>query len=259
MLRALAIAAAAVLAAACARTQIDAVKEVEGTLQVGRAFYPSDYPYSGSAYLVLDKQNTISDASVLFRDAGDARAEIGLVGDNDLHVKLVSGRHPHETFTNAMIIRSRTGFVDAMGRLRSYAASGEPMLIVGNSDGAGGGAGVEIAYDHELRQGSIRAIERDHSYRHLNFAAGSFAWHLGGRQMGKDPVFEITGRGDAVVHTNLVLADDPDRPMEAATKRYVDAAIAAAIKAAVEAACQAPGDGAELTQPAEGGTVGDGR
>lgn len=255
MLRALAIAAAAVLAAACARTQIDAVKEVEGTLQVGRAFYPADYPYPGSAYLMLDKRNTESDASVLFRDAGDARAEIGLVADNDFHLKLVTGQYPRERFEDALIVRARSGFVDAMGRLRAYATTGTPMLIVGNSNGRNAGAGVEIEYDHTLMQGNIRAIERDNFHRHLAFGASSFAWHLGERQMGKDPVFEITGRGDAVVHTNLVLAEDPDRPMEAATKAYVDAAI----KAAVEAACRAPGDGAELTQPAEGGTVGDGR
>lgn len=75
---------------------------------------PVDYSYAAgiaaggpnSAYAIIDKSNTASDGSVLFRDQGAIRAEIGLVGDNDLHVKTVTGAAGSEVFTDRFIVQT---------------------------------------------------------------------------------------------------------------------------------------------------------
>lgn len=86
---------------------------------------PVNYDYSASiagggsnsAYVVVDKSNTASDASVLIRDQGAARAEIGLAGDNDLHFKTITGVSGSEVFTDRLLIQADglSWFVGALG------------------------------------------------------------------------------------------------------------------------------------------------
>ncbi|MEW6100709.1 MAG: tail fiber domain-containing protein [Candidatus Omnitrophota bacterium] len=78
---------------------------VGNILRFGPKPYPAGYPYFQSGYLVIDKSATEEDASIVLRDQGNARAEIGLVTDNEIHFKTVSGIYPNQTFTDRMIIK----------------------------------------------------------------------------------------------------------------------------------------------------------
>lgn len=61
---------------------------------------------ANSAYAIVDKNNTASDASLLLSDRGNIRAEIGLAADNNLHLKLVTGTAGSETFTDYLILQT---------------------------------------------------------------------------------------------------------------------------------------------------------
>lgn len=75
-------------------------------VQMGPVLYPDNYvPACATCfYLSLDKAATADDTSVVFRDQGNARAEIGLVGDNSLHFKTITGSYPTESFTDVMTL-----------------------------------------------------------------------------------------------------------------------------------------------------------
>lgn len=89
------------------------VSVISRTIRVGPADYSVVIGLGGpnSGYLIADKSNTASDASVLLRDQGAMRAEMGLAGDNDLHIKSVTGSAGSEIFTDAIIVRNSDGYV----------------------------------------------------------------------------------------------------------------------------------------------------
>jgi hypothetical protein len=64
----------------------------------------------------LIKLNTASDASLLYRDQGAIRAELGLAGDDNIHIKTVTGASGSEVFTDRMIIQT-TGEVEVVTQL----------------------------------------------------------------------------------------------------------------------------------------------
>ena len=53
-----------------------------------------------SSFVVIDKNNTGSDASLLLADQGDLKWEIGMAGDNNLYWKKVTGSAEDYTFEN---------------------------------------------------------------------------------------------------------------------------------------------------------------
>lgn len=63
------------------------------TLQVGNPTEQAYVPSGGlnSAFLILDKPNAASDASVLLGSAGDLKWEIGMAGDENLYWKKITG------------------------------------------------------------------------------------------------------------------------------------------------------------------------
>ncbi len=143
----------------------------DAALTMGKTGHPGDYGYPDSVYLVMDKATLGDDATILLREAGNARAEIGLDGDNDIHFKTVTGTYLSEVFTDRFLIRA-TGEVDSFGTImRQYAASGTPVFAVGDTDGVSAGSGIEIAYNHNTDIASITSIERGISYHPLNMAA----------------------------------------------------------------------------------------
>jgi hypothetical protein len=75
-------------------------------LQFGPTYYPANYvtDCDNCSYLVMDKDAEADDTSIVFRDQGNARAEIGLIGDNKLHFKTVTGSFGSESFTDAMVL-----------------------------------------------------------------------------------------------------------------------------------------------------------
>jgi len=89
-------------------------------VQVGPVNYPYTPSISGggvsSAYTIIDKANSASDSSVLFRDQGAIRAELGLAGDNHIHLKTVTGTSGSEVFMDRLIVQT-TGEVEVVNAL----------------------------------------------------------------------------------------------------------------------------------------------
>lgn len=78
-------------------------------MQFGPVKYPADYTGSCPTcfYLSLDRSTDVDDVSVLFRSQGNARGEIGLIGDagaNNLAFKTVTGSYGTESFSTRMVI-----------------------------------------------------------------------------------------------------------------------------------------------------------
>lgn len=82
-------------------------------LRVGATDYSATIPTGGpdSAFVVADKANDENDASLLLRSGGVQKAEIGLPGDNDLHLKAITGPENSPTYTDALIVKNTTGKV----------------------------------------------------------------------------------------------------------------------------------------------------
>jgi hypothetical protein len=75
--------------------------------RLGTVNYPADYVSDCApdcTYAVMDKIADDNDASIVMRSGGNARAEIGIIGDNNLHFKTVSGTYGSESFSDRMII-----------------------------------------------------------------------------------------------------------------------------------------------------------
>ncbi len=157
------------LAAVLAATPAQADQSVTAShFELGLKTYPdSRYPAGENTYIIEDKGDTRADASLVLRDQGNARAEIGIVEDNDLHIKTVTGAYGSEKFTDRLLIRAEGGEVDSFGTLlRQYATSGQPTIVAGNSD-LKTGAGLELSYDQDKKQGGISSIEHGDGYRPL--------------------------------------------------------------------------------------------
>lgn len=151
----------------------------DASLTIGTTAHPGRYGFPKSAYLVIDKEGFGDDASLVLREAGNARAEIGLNGDNDIHFKTVTGAYREEEFTDRFLIRA-SGEVDAVGTiLRQFATTGTPIFAVGDSDGKATGSGIEIAWDHDKNIASITSIERGETYHPLNMVGLSHSWFVG--------------------------------------------------------------------------------
>lgn len=149
-------------------TPVPAVTDATSHLQFGETLYPTSlYPSGTNSYFIIDKGGDNADASIVLRDQGNARAEIGLVEDNDFHIKTVTGVYGKEVFTDRLIIHAAGGQVDSFGTLlRQYANSGKPTIVVGNSD-LSTGAGLELEYNHDKKQAGITSIDHGNSYRPL--------------------------------------------------------------------------------------------
>jgi hypothetical protein len=168
-------------ASALANSLVDKTTNIAGShLRMGATDYPTDlYPASANTYLILDNGGAGADASIVFRDQGNARAEIGLVEDDDIHIKTVSGKYGSETFTDRLLIRAKDGEVDSFGTLlRQYATSGKPTIVVGNSD-LTTGAGLELAYDQDKKHASISSIDHGNGYRPLVISSGGVEFFQG--------------------------------------------------------------------------------
>ncbi len=140
--------------------------------QFGNTFYAvSSYPSGTNSYIIVDKAATAADSSLVLRDQGNARAEIGLVGDNNIRFKTVSGSYPTETFTDRMMINATSGNV-AIGNTSSpdallhvYANSGTPGIFLGEVGAAR--HNLEFYYDFSNDKSIIQSIHRGTAYKIL--------------------------------------------------------------------------------------------
>lgn len=101
-------------------------------LRVGPSEYDATIPSgsAGGAYFVLDKNNTEDDVSILFRRAGVQLAELGGPGDDDFHIKSITGTGEPFTYTDAVIVkRDGTGYVWIPTRLGVGTVPAEPFHV----------------------------------------------------------------------------------------------------------------------------------
>ena len=162
-------------------TGIPAVKlDIIGNeTRVGPTAYTSSYSVTSGAYLVLDKSSTTSDSAIMFRDQGNARAEIGFSGDNNVHLKTATGSpYGSETFTDRLIVYT-TGAVSALGTLRSYATSGASKILSGSTDGSTTGTGLEMYYDFTAALSKLTSLTRPSTFRALVFEGSSLRFRTG--------------------------------------------------------------------------------
>lgn len=147
---------------------------------------PTGTPTSG--YFIAEKTATAQDSSLLFRSNGHTRGEIGLPGDDDLHVKVVTGAtEAGSTFTDALIAMNATGYVWAPLRLGVGTIPVEKMHVaesqtaarvnvkVENTAGSGSGsAGVVLSgQSHTWTVAADPAIAGADSFGIASGTAGS--------------------------------------------------------------------------------------
>ncbi len=141
-------------------TANDDLDVISRVIRVGPTTYPTVLSGGGvsSAYTVIDKASTASDATLLLRDQGNIRAEIGLAGDNDIHFKTVTGLNNAEVFTDRFMILTtgNSWFVGKLGvgttpveqlHVNATGTSARTLAKIENANAAAGtvGAGVQLA------------------------------------------------------------------------------------------------------------------
>ncbi len=136
--------------------------------KVGPVDYSVNLPGAGpnSAYFIVDKGNTGSDGSIVYRDAGAVRGEIGLVADDSIHLKTVSGSAGSETYTDRLTIA--TSGETSVGTVAATAGSGI-RLDVNDSPGAAAKTTLKI---ENLQTTNSRAAQ-------LQLASNTNNWSLG--------------------------------------------------------------------------------
>ena len=211
-------------------------KTVRGShIQFGKDFYPTDlYPPGANTYLILDKENTDADSSFVFRDHGNARAEIGIIGDNDLHIKTVSGTYGAETFTDRLLIRAKSGEVDSFGTIfRQYAATGRPTIVIGNSDLAVG-AGLELTYDQDEKFAEISSVDHANGDRGLAINSNGVKFYHDDES--DTAVASISGAG-AVTTPSIISGGEKFTVSGCAASEAVGGAAAGRFKSGTTGAC----------------------
>lgn len=194
-------------------------------LRFGWDSYPADYfPNTENTYLVMDRGNLDSDASLLMRHQGNGRVEFGLMGNDiatheqdDYHVKIVSGSYPSEVFTTVQQIRAHAALdgiaalsTEFYGNVRVFGASGKPALLIGTINGQeypdGLGSGLEIKWNNVTTGAEIQANTWNAFYRNIDLSANTFRFHAGPVFLNYDS-FVITTQGGAVLGRPVQLAD----------------------------------------------------
>lgn len=102
-------------------------------LRLGPTEYAAnvDSGTDSSAYFIADKVSTIHDASYLLRSGGHTKGEIGLPGDDDLHLKVVTGATEATlTFTDALILKNATGYAWVPIRLGVGSTTSSPAELL---------------------------------------------------------------------------------------------------------------------------------
>lgn len=100
-------------------------------LKVGPSAYGFTPVGSQSAYAIVDKASTSNDSSLLLRDQGAIRAEVGLAGDDNLHIKAVTGLAGTEIFTDAIIVQNSSGAVEVATSLGVGTIPTVPLHVAG--------------------------------------------------------------------------------------------------------------------------------
>lgn len=131
------------------------LSQTKTLLIVGQRTYPYHAAGAQSGYVVVDKVSAGNDASVVFRDAGAIKGEVGIPADDDVHFKVATGSPGSETFVDAVILKNATGYVYVplwlgIGTVPAQqfhvsSAAGTVARTLGKIENtSGGGAGFEF-------------------------------------------------------------------------------------------------------------------
>lgn len=146
-------------------------------LRLGPTAFPASYEvFAGSAYLTLDKLTEEDDCSVVYRQGGDIKWEVGATTElptdsSRFHFKRVTGSAGSETFTDVLIIDYDTG--------DTYVVDGFKFGV--------GTLPVELFHVADTRT-AARVVSKFENFNNtgsgskssaLQFAAPSTSWVLG--------------------------------------------------------------------------------
>lgn len=200
---------------------------------------------ANTAYLTVDKENATSDASVVLRDTGAVRAEIGLVTDDDLHLKTVTGTPGSEVFTDAIIVKNaapNTGNIYMPGSLGVGTVPAAQLHVAGdntsgritgkleNTNVAAGSVGAQFNLVGNSVNWAFGTDVGLNGGNNLFFVNANGAYMTGflvnaAGQVGvltDSPGAALDVNGTANFRSTVALSADPTTSLQAATKQYVD-------------------------------------
>lgn len=129
---------------------------VTQVVKVGPTAYSFSPVGAGSAYFVIDKNTTGSDASLVFRDTGTAIAKIGAATDDDLHITTITSGGT--VFTDAIVVKNATAYVNIPARLGIGTVPGYPLHI---STAAGASARTLGRFENTSGAGAALELKGD--------------------------------------------------------------------------------------------------
>lgn len=119
------------------------LSQTKTLLIVGQRTYPYHAAGAQSGYVIIDKVTSGNDASVVFRDAGAIKGEVGTAADDDVHLKVATGSAGSETFVDSIILKNLTGYVYVPLQLGVGTVPAAPLHIAASSTGARISAKIE--------------------------------------------------------------------------------------------------------------------
>jgi hypothetical protein len=199
---------------------------------------------SGDVRFVVNKEASGDTASLLFQTGFSGRAELGLAGDDDLHLKVSSDG---AVWTEAAILDRASGLVTLAGDPTDalHAATKQYVDAHAGSGGGGSGAPTTASYltlSNDAGLSAERVLTAGDGIAFADAGAGS-TLTIANDDRGSDaltthlaatdphPQYLTVADGDAAYLKQsggtltgaLTLAGDPSSALHAATKQYVDA------------------------------------
>lgn len=198
---------------------------------------------SGDVRFVVNKETSSDTASLLFQTGFSGRAELGLAGDDDLHLKVSPDG---AAWIEAAILDRASGRITLAGDPTDalHAATKQYVDAHAGSGGSGGGAPTTASYltlSNDAGLSAERVLTAGDGIAFADAGAGS-TLTVANDDRGSDaltthlaasdphPQYLTAADGDAVylkqsggtLSGALTLAGDPSAALHAATKHYVD-------------------------------------
>jgi len=195
---------------------------------------------TGDIRFTVNKEATSNTASLLFQDNFSGRAETGLTGDDDFHIKVSPNG---SAWTEAMVIDKTSGLVTLASDPTSNLHAATKQYVDANIGGGGGGGGAPTSASYlTLATNASLSAERvltagsgigftdagaNSTLTIANTDKGSDA--VTTHEAASDPHPQYLTSSEGLVLSGgtltgaLTLAADPTSSLQAATKQYVDA------------------------------------
>ncbi|HVP86048.1 MAG TPA: DUF2793 domain-containing protein [Rhizomicrobium sp.] len=193
---------------------------------------------TGDIRFTANKEAASNTASLLFQDNFSGRAETGLTGDDDFHVKVSPDG---SAWTEALLIDKTSGLVTLAGDPTADLHAATKQYVDANSGGGGGGAPTSASYLTLATNASLSAERVLTAGSGIGFtdAGANSTLTVANTDKGSDAVATHEAASDphpqyltgseglslsgGTLTGALTLAADPTSSLQAATKQYVDA------------------------------------